>query len=122
MFNDFPVGNISHQGALLFYEWLTEKYNSFAVWKFKKVKFILPDENEWMLSGKSESAFVYGTGNSLTNSKRGYLANYNHEENKPLQLLNSLAEMNGNIVEMISTKAVSKGGSWTQVAFIDVIC
>ncbi len=47
----FPAVNISHEGAVLFCEWLTQQYNSSpAKKKFKKVKFRLPTLSEWQIA------------------------------------------------------------------------
>lgn len=46
-YNQYPVVNISYEGAVLFCEWLTEKYNSYEKRKFKKVVYRLPTKEEW---------------------------------------------------------------------------
>jgi len=46
-FNEYPVVNVSYEGANLFCEWLTNKYNNYHKRKFKKVKFRLPTQVEW---------------------------------------------------------------------------
>jgi formylglycine-generating enzyme required for sulfatase activity len=43
----YPVVNLRHEGAELFCNWLTGKYNSWKGRKFKKVKFRLPTAGEW---------------------------------------------------------------------------
>lgn len=46
-YSNYPVVNISYEGALLFCEWLTNKYNTYSKKKFKKVLFRLPTKEEW---------------------------------------------------------------------------
>ncbi|MDX9847669.1 MAG: SUMF1/EgtB/PvdO family nonheme iron enzyme [Tenuifilaceae bacterium] len=49
MYMNFPVVNISKDAINLYCSWLTEKYNSNAKRKFKKVKVRLPSEKEWKM-------------------------------------------------------------------------
>jgi formylglycine-generating enzyme required for sulfatase activity len=50
-YSNFPAVNISHEGAVLFCEWLTQQYNSSpGKKKYKKVKFRLPSLNEWRIA------------------------------------------------------------------------
>ncbi len=77
-YNDYPVVNISYEGANLFCEWLTEKYNSYSKRKFNKVKFRLPTGQEWLKAARGglETA-IYPWGSSyLINIKGDALCNY----------------------------------------------
>ena len=58
-YNDYPVVNISYEGATLFCSWLTEKYNSLHGRKFNKVQFTLPNEQEWMHAAKGSKRRCY---------------------------------------------------------------
>jgi formylglycine-generating enzyme required for sulfatase activity len=46
-YNDYPVVGLTHKQCIGYCDWLTEKYNSDAKRKFKKVKFRLPTKYEW---------------------------------------------------------------------------
>ncbi len=80
-----PVVNIPQEAAIAFCDWLTEKYHSFPKRKYKKVKFRLPSEKEWMAaawgqaspSDKIEPIYTY-----RQNSKGCYLMNFNPFEEK----------------------------------------
>jgi len=77
-YDEYPVVNVSHEGANLFCEWLTEKYNSIPKRKFKKVKFRLPSESEWTTAakaGRDLAIFPWG-GYNVQNSKGQFLANF----------------------------------------------
>ena len=77
--HDHPVVNVSFEAALLFCEWLTEKYNVYPKRKFKKILFRLPTESEWKEAARGTSVssmFPWG-GPSMRNSKTGfYMANF----------------------------------------------
>ena len=49
---NYPVVNISHEGAQLYCAWLTKKYNNNPKRKFKKVLFRLPSKEEWQKASK----------------------------------------------------------------------
>ena len=49
---NYPVVNISYEGAQLFCKWLTEKYNRYPKRKFKKVLIRLPDKEEWQRAAR----------------------------------------------------------------------
>ncbi|MFQ5448884.1 MAG: formylglycine-generating enzyme family protein, partial [Saprospiraceae bacterium] len=108
-YSAYPVVNVSHEGAMLFCEWLTEQYNSYPKRKYKKVKFRLPAEEEWTLAAKAghENAVFPWGGYSLRNEKGQYMANFrrvpqsfqkgfdengsievSHEPMKPMKLYN----------------------------------
>jgi len=77
-YDEYPVVNISQDGAKLFCEWLTEKYNTIPKRKFKKVVFRLPTEAEWISAaraGRTEAPFPWG-GYYVRNGKGQFLANF----------------------------------------------
>lgn len=133
-YDDFPVVNISHEGAVLFCEWLTEKYNSFHDRKYKNVKIRLPNEEEWVKAAKGKNAeSVYPTGTGLKNKNGLQMANYKRTDlvvssdpNMPdpgdILMLAPVKSywpcafgtynMAGNAAEMISTKGITKGGGF----------
>lgn len=77
-YNDYPVVGVSWEAANLFCKWLTEKYNSYAKRKYKKVLFRLPTEKEWEMAaygGKQYVPYAWG-GPYLRNSKGQFLCNF----------------------------------------------
>ena len=52
-YNNYPVVNISYEGAVLFCKWLTEKYNTMPSKAYKKVLFRLADTTEWETAARS---------------------------------------------------------------------
>lgn len=49
-FGEYPVMDLSYEGARLYCEWLTLQYNQQEDRKFKKVKFRLPSRKEWTMA------------------------------------------------------------------------
>jgi formylglycine-generating enzyme required for sulfatase activity len=49
-FLNYPVVNITYEGALAYCEWLTEQYNNAPERKYKKVRFRLPSIDEWQIA------------------------------------------------------------------------
>ena len=49
---NYPVVNISYEGAQLFCKWLTDKYNNYPKRKFKKVLIRLPNKEEWQKAAR----------------------------------------------------------------------
>jgi formylglycine-generating enzyme required for sulfatase activity len=78
-FNQYPVVNITYKGAIEFCSWLTVHYNQLEKKEFKKVKFRLPSEAEWVhmaTNGKDyRPLFPWGSP-YLKNKKGQYLANF----------------------------------------------
>jgi len=77
-YNHYPVVNISYEGAVMYCEWLTEKYNSYEKRKFKKVVFRLPTTEEWKLSahgGLTNNVYPWKE-RSLMNSDCKYMCNF----------------------------------------------
>lgn len=58
-YDNYPVVNVSQQGALLYCQWLTEKYNTTAR---VKVRFDLPNEEQWVRAaqGGDSSQSMHG--------------------------------------------------------------
>ncbi len=52
-FSQNPVVNISQEAAKMFCDWLTAEYNAYPKRAFKKVRFRLPTEEEWLTMAKS---------------------------------------------------------------------
>jgi len=55
---NYPVVNISYDGAQLFCKWLTDKYNSYPKRKFKKVLIRLPNKEEWQKAAIGTKQYV----------------------------------------------------------------
>lgn len=75
---NYPVVNVSYSGATAFCEWLTEKYNTYPKRKFKKIRFRLPTEKEWVYAAKGgldSVVFPWGY-TSLRNIKGETLCNF----------------------------------------------
>lgn len=133
-YHNFPVVNISYEGATLFCKWLTENYNSNPKRKFKKVLFRLPTEKEWIMAAQAgDSTAMYAwAGNSLRNAKGQVMYNFKRAIKDTLWVDNKYIEnadvtapiksywsnsfglynMSGNVAEMINEKGIVKGGSW----------
>lgn len=135
-YNNYPVVNISKQGAELYCQWLTENYNATAK---QKVHFRLPTEEEWMFAarGGNPTANYAWEGESLTYTKKGkwYGEPMCNARIKPLYLHGDtltpnpsaditapavsylpnaygIFNMCGNVSEMVTDKPLTKGGSW----------
>jgi sulfatase modifying factor 1 len=137
-FDNYPVLNISHLAAVKFCEWLTEEYNSNDRKKYKKVKFRLPSEQEWLLAAKGGNAdAIYPwNGNELVNIKELYMCNFSVPKNDSMGIAGSLTNkpdktapvksfypnnfglynMSGNVAEMLSDRNIVKGGGWSDKA------
>ena len=77
-YNEYPVVNISYEGAILFCEWLSEKYNNYPKRKFNKVKFRLPTQAEWEKAARGNlTGTIYPwSGYSLSNYKKEPMCNF----------------------------------------------
>ena len=77
-YRDYPIVNISYEGAVLFCEWLTSKYNSLEKRAFQKVVFRLPTGEEWKHAARGDLEKVpYPWGGPYLRSSKGYmLCNY----------------------------------------------
>jgi formylglycine-generating enzyme required for sulfatase activity len=130
-FKEYPVVNITHEAAVLFCEWYTEMYNSQSGRKYKKVKFHLPTNEEWIAAANpGGEQILFSSGNSVRNEKGMYLCNYRQTEVKDAPIEQSVNadvtapaksywpnsigvyNLSGNVAEMLNTKGLSKGGSF----------
>lgn len=81
-YNNYPIVNISYEAALLYCDWLSEKYKKE---NNVNIKFRLPSENEWIYaakSGNSNNKYAW-EGNYLRNKKGKFQCNFNvlYQEN-----------------------------------------
>jgi len=75
-YDNYPVVNISFEGANLFCKWLTDEYNAYPKRKFKKVIFRLPTEIEWEMAAKGGIEYnEYACGNRLCQNGH-YICNF----------------------------------------------
>ena len=76
-YDNYPVVNISKEGAELYCEWLTAKYDSLSNGELK-LKFRLPQHAEWIRAARGSlllSSYTWG-GPYLRNSKGQLLGNF----------------------------------------------
>ncbi|MTB49563.1 SUMF1/EgtB/PvdO family nonheme iron enzyme [Lewinella sp. W8] len=77
--DDHPILNVSHRGATLYAEWLTQAYNQDPKRRDgREVRFRLPTREEWVYAASAGRAYaVYPWGGPyFRNSKGCYLANF----------------------------------------------
>jgi len=75
---EYPLVNVSHEGAIAYCDWLTTVYNNRPNRKYKKVKFRLPTEAEWIEAargGHQITPFPWG-GYYTRNGNGEFLANF----------------------------------------------
>ncbi|MEM9888057.1 MAG: M56 family metallopeptidase [Bacteroidota bacterium] len=77
-FDNYPVVNISYEGAVAYCAWLTEIYNRAHANGEWKIQFRLPTKEEWMYAAKGEHQWgIYPWGSYEVRNGRGqYLANF----------------------------------------------
>jgi len=79
-YNNYPVVNITLEGAKAYCEWLTDQYNSDEKRKFKKVRFYIPAEEEWMNvanAGNKNKMYPWDA-YYLRNKSGQFLCNFRH--------------------------------------------
>jgi formylglycine-generating enzyme len=130
----YPVVNVSFEGATQFCEWMTDQYNSNEKRKFKKVKFRLPTQEEWITAAKGGNpSAIYPWEGSELKDKNGIprcnfiraaddimgTAGINNDGADLTANVKSyspngyeLYNMSGNVAEMIAEKGKTMGGSW----------
>ena len=131
-YNDCPVVNVSRRAALLYCDWLTEKYNRSSK---QKVRFSLPTELQWQYAarGGNLKALYPWPGNSLTYEHKGkihgrYMANFLRDtcgadsDSETMTITThshsfipntyEIYNMGGNVAEMVSDHDYTKGGSY----------
>jgi len=77
-YKNYPVVNITKEGAQAFCKWLTLEYNKFPNKKLKNIEFRLPTEEEWEMAAKGGldlSPYPWG-GPYIRNAKGSRLCNY----------------------------------------------
>lgn len=129
-YDNYPVVNVSADGAKLFCEWLTEKYNSTAHRKYQKVIFRLPTKDEWTSAAKGgnlEAVYPWN-GQYMRNKKGLFMCNFkqvgngdaaNSDDAFILTVVDAywpnnfgLYNMSGNAAELLADGTHAIGGSW----------
>jgi sulfatase modifying factor 1 len=135
---NYPIVNISFEGATLFCEWLTDQYNSNEKRKFKKVKFRLPTREEWIAAAKggTPDAIYPWEGNEMMTKNGLFRCNFIRAADDTMGVAGKLNDnaditapsnwywpnkyglynMSGNVAEMIAEKGKTMGGSWLDEA------
>ncbi len=125
---NYPIVNISYEGATAYCIWMTQQYNLLKKRSYKKVVFRLPTKAEWLemaTAGKPSELNPFPGGN-IKNHTGCYLANIKptptsfFEDGGFLSVSvrsynpNNLGFYNslGNVSEMINVKGAAMGGSW----------
>jgi len=127
-YSNYPIVNISFEGAKAYCDWLTQQYNSQRKRKYTQVIFRLPTEEEWKLAAGSgnTNAKTPFVNDNIQNNEKCYLGNIKISEGKLMDdgafytasvssyVANKSGFFNtfGNVAEMIDKKGIAKGGSW----------
>lgn len=77
-YSNYPVVNISYESAVAYCQWLSNQYNADTKRKFKKVRFFLPSEEEWMnVAGEGDKNRLYPWKSYYLRDKTGmFLCNF----------------------------------------------
>lgn len=134
-YNDYPVVNVSREGAELYCQWLFKEANEFLREKKKPEiqKIRLPLRTEWIYAASAGGKTLKypWAGDYIRNSEGCYLANYkpskeNYHEDGGFYTVKvssylpnefGLFNMSGNVAEMVYNDASAKslgtaGGGW----------
>lgn len=139
-YNNFPVCNISYEGAVAYGEWLESKMNALSSKTGYVYDVRLPSKAEWIRAANGtfqQPNYAWG-GPYIRNAKGCSLCNYNSLQHKndttrwtimdpdnanmtaPSNSYSpnafGLYNMNGNIEEMIQERGTAMGGSWRSCA------
>lgn len=138
--NNYPMVNISREGAELYCKWLSEELHKYVGEKkavlYNDVR--LPSRTEWVFAASAEGKYVTypWLGTQVRNSKGIYLANFTPSEGNSLEdgILhtgnvnsyeasdNGLYCLSGNVSEMVwnsdnaKTDPGTAGGNWASSA------
>lgn len=132
-YNEYPVVNVSPEGALLYSIWLTNEVNKELGHKTKINDIRLPTEEEWIYAARADddSALYAWHGQFVRNVRGAFLANFysstdqdGAEVTAPVTAYPpndwGLYNLCGNAAEMTRStddaSVVVKGGSWSQPA------
>lgn len=131
-YNDYPVVNISREGAEMYCKWLTQEINTYLKAKNKTPlnPIRLPLRSEWMHAAGENPIYPW-KGDKTVNSEGCYLANYKPSEdnyhddggfftvkvNSYLPNEFGIYNLSGNVAEMVyesskKTEFGTAGGGW----------
>ena len=118
---NYPVVNISKEGAELYCKWLSDKYAD------KKTVFRLPLNAEWEYAARGGlKGCPYPWGGPNPDYPSGtFLAQFKEFglTNGPMPVKSfpanewGLYDMSGNVAEMVSDTTVVRGGSWSSTGY-----
>lgn len=114
-YRDYPVVNVSYEGAVLYCQWLTSQLNSREKRPFKKVLVRLPTEEEWKNAARSgetpSSSAPYPWGGPfLRNIKNERMCNFLSIGDQNIHLD---SEKNQYIILSTSSKSIADGSTYT---------
>jgi formylglycine-generating enzyme required for sulfatase activity len=120
---DYPVVNISKEGAVLYCKWLSDKFSNDKV----NMEFRLPTNSEWEYAAKGGlkgCPYPWG-GPYPTNSTGCYLAQFKvfGLTYGPVEVKHfapnmwKLYDMSGNVAEMVGDTNIVRGGSWNSSGY-----
>jgi sulfatase modifying factor 1 len=123
-FAEYPVVNISYEGALLFCGWLEERINK----RIEGAEVRLPTYTEWVHAargGKQDAIYPWDN-IGMKGKKEHEFCNYNSPDDGTCLATNyaksyypnayGLYNMSGNVAEMLHERGWTKGGSWDSPA------
>lgn len=139
-YDNYPVVNISYEGALAYAEWLESKMNIHSEKTGYSYEVRLPSKAEWIRAANGtmqQSNYAWG-GPYVRNAKGCALCNFNGKMNAgdtlKVDMYNDdnamitapsrsyfpnafgLYNMNGNVEEMVQERGTAMGGSWRSPA------
>lgn len=118
-FENYPVVNISYDAAVLYCQWLTQKYAADGY----SIEVMLPDSTQWKTAargGIAENKYAW-TGDDFINKKGFYRCNFKRTVDCSLITAPVLSfeknnyglyNMCGNVSEILREKGYHKGGGW----------
>lgn len=98
---NYPVVNITYEGAVSFCKWLTNCYNLYPKRKYKNIEIRLPSSEEW------DVLFNYAKPKDNVTHANHYISPIDTFKER-----HNFFNVLGNVKEMTSIKGLAKGGDW----------
>jgi len=127
-YQNYPIVNITYEGAKAYCEWLTQQYNSQRKRKYTQVLFRLPTKAEWLEMATAgdktkinpfNGPFVRGRSGAFLANIKTSSTNFNDDGGLYTVLVNAYDPNSlgfyctlGNVSEMLNEKGKAMGGSW----------